>query len=318
MTTRKTPLIASDRVAIVMTLVPYLLEHGPVPVDDAAREFGVTPAVMRKMFESLTLIGLPDGMHNELFDIDWEALDERDELALDPAHIIAFERAPRLTSREAAALLAGLQLAQALPGVADRGVVRGLIKKLARGAGTAPAELVLAVDPVDEVRAAVMDAVDRGVAVRFTYRRLDADAPTHRTVDPVRVLVRNDQWYLRGWCHTREGMRTFHLDRLSDLEVTDIRSADHDDPETDAYSGTGERTVRVSYPNGLGSLLGQYLDDAEVEEGDARTVAELRVSDAAGLKRLAARHGGVVVVEEPGPVRTAVADWAAAGLTRYS
>ncbi|HWI32436.1 MAG TPA: WYL domain-containing protein [Microbacterium sp.] len=319
MTIRKTPLLASDRVSIVMTLVPYLIEKGPVPVAQAAADFEVSPEVMRAMAEGLTLIGLPNGMDNDLFGIDWDLLDEHDELALDLDHIVAFERAPRLTSREAAALLAGLQLAQALPGVASRGVVSGLIAKLARGAGATPAELVLTADPVDGVRTAVMDALDRGVAVSFTYRRLDAKSSTTRTVDPVRVLINDAQWYLRGWCHMREDIRTFHLDRVSDLVVTDIPSGQHDDPQTQVFSGEGGAlAIRVTYPTVLTPLLGQYLDSAEIEEGPERSSATLRVADEQALKRLAARRGGAVVIEEPEAARAAAVEWAEAGLARYA
>ncbi|MGC5223021.1 helix-turn-helix transcriptional regulator [Micromonospora sp. DT81.3] len=316
---QKPALLTSDRVSIVMTLVPYLIEKGPVPVAKAAADFDVSPQVMRKMAEGLTLIGLPSGMDNDLFGIDWDLLDEHDELALDLDHIVAFERAPRLTSREAAALLAGLQLAQSLPGVASRGVVAGLIAKLARGAGAPPAELVLTADPVDEVREAVMDALDRGVAVSFTYRRPDAASATTRTVDPVRVLINDAQWYLRGWCHMRQDIRTFHLDRVSDLVVTDIPSGRHDDPETQVFSGDGgDLEIRVTYPNHLAPLLGQYLDHAVVEQGAGRSSATLRVADEQALKRLAARRGGAVVIEEPEAARVAAVEWAEAGLAQYS
>lgn len=317
MTARRTPLLAADRVSIVMTLVPYLIERGQVPVTVAADDFDVPPKTMREMAESLTLIGLPGGMDHELFGIDWDLLDEHDELAL--LNTVAFERAPRLTSREAAALLAGLQLAQSLPRVRDRGVVAGLIAKLARGAGATPGQLVLTADPVDDVRDAVMDALDRRVAVSFTYLRPDATEPTTRTVDPVRVLIADAQWYLRGWCHMRRSMRTFHLDRVSDLIVTDIPSGEHDDPETQVFSGDGgDVSIRVSYPTHLADLLGQYLDHAVIDEGPERSSATLRVADEQALKRLASRRAGVVVIEEPAAARDAAADWAAAGLAQYS
>lgn len=309
------PLLATDRVAIVMTLVPYVIEHGPVAVAEAAREFDVTPDEMRAMVGNLSVIGLPGGMDHELFDLDWEAFEERDEIEL--TNIVAFERAPRLTAREAAALLAGLQLAQALPAVAEQGVVAGLIAKLARGASTAPGELVVAVDPIDDVRRTVSSALERGVALTFSYRKLDGEATT-RTVDPVRILVSDDQWYLRGWCHLREDIRTFHLDRVSDLELTDIPAASHDDAETSVYSGAGaEVAVRIRYPNHIGPLLGQYLDHASIEAGDDASTATLHVADPRSLKRLAARRGGSVIIEEPADARRAAAEWAAAGLARY-
>lgn len=310
------PLLATDRVSIVMTLVPYVIEHGPTSVTDAARLFDVPPETMREMVENLSVIGLPGGMANDLFDIDWDAFDERDEIHL--VNVVAFERAPRFTSREAAALLAGLQYAQAVPAVARQGIVAGLIAKLSRGAADAPAELVLAPDPVDEVRATVSDALDRGVAVEFTYTRPDGE-PTTRTVDPIRILAIDGQWYLRGWCHLREATRTFHLDRVSDLVVTDVPAGDHDDAETALLSGPGgEVAVRIRFHNHVGPLLGQYLDHAEVTAGDEESTATVFVADARSLKRLAARRGGAVVIESPPQAREAAVSWAAAGLAQYA
>lgn len=310
--------VASDRVAIVMTLVPYVIEHGPTRIEDAARLFGVTPQVMREMVENLNVIGLPGGMDNELFSIDWDAFDEHDEIVL--VNVVAFERAPRLSSREAAALLAGLQYAQAVPAVAEQGVVAGLLAKLARGAGAPPGELVLAPDPVDEVRATVSEAMNQRRALSFTYRPIDAEVMT-RTVDPIRILAIDAQWYLRGWCHLRRAVRTFHLERIGDLVVTDIPAAQHDDHATALFSGPGGEVVaRIRYADHVAPLLGQYLDHAEVDEDpDAadRSVATLHVSDSRALKRLAARRGGAVEVLDPAEAREAAVEWAAAGLARY-
>lgn len=310
------PLLAADRVVIMMTLVPYVVENGPVSVSDAAREFGMTPDEMRATVENLSVIGVPDGMDHELFDIDWEAFEERDEIEF--TRVVAFERVQRLTAREAAALLAGLQFAQALPAVAEQGIVAGLIAKLARGASTAPAELVVAVDPIDDVRSTVATALDAGVAVSFTYRKLDGEATT-RTVDPVRILVSDDQWYLRGWCHLRKEIRTFHLDRVSDLELTDIPSGAHDDDETAVFATPGgEVAVRIRYPSHIAPLLGQYLDHAQIETNGDASEATVLVADPRSLKRLAARRGGAVVITQPAEARQAAAEWATAGLARYA
>ncbi|MDX2375307.1 WYL domain-containing protein [Microbacterium sp. LRZ72] len=313
MTTRS--LLAIDRVALVMNLVPYLVEKGPVPVTEAAREFDVDPDVLRRLAEGLVVIGLPEGMHHELFDIDWDLLDERDELQL--LNTVAFERAPRLTAREAAALLAGLQLAQSAPGIRGSSIVPGLIAKLARGASDAPGELVVASDAADGVRTTLMEALDQGVAVSFTHQKPDA-APTTRTVDPVRILVEDDQWYLRGWCHLRRDMRTFHLDRISEATVTDIPAAAHDDPgETVFARADGALEAVIEFDPHVAPLLGQYLDYAEVSESGDRRRAVLRVADPPQLKRLAARRGGSVAVVSPSEARDAARAWARAGLAQY-
>jgi len=171
---------------------------------------------------------------------------------------------------------------------------------------------------VDEVRTTVSDALDSGVAVRFTYTRPDGD-PIPRTVDPIRILAIDGQWYLRGWCHLRQAVRTFHLDRVSDLVVTDIPAGNHDDVETSLLSGPGgEVAVRIRFQNHVAPLLGQYLDHAEVESGDAESSATVYVADTRSLRRLAARRGGAVVVESPPQAREAAVAWAAAGLAQYA
>ncbi|WOF24490.1 WYL domain-containing protein [Microbacterium betulae] len=318
--TARTPLLASDQVRILLTLVPFLFERGEVTVEDAAAEFEVTPAQMRRIVQRLPLIGLPgaDGyyqMPNEMFEIDWDLLEEQDVILINEK--IALDRAPRLTAREAAALLAGLQLASGIPGVAGSDVFGGLVDKLARGASAAPAELVVASGPVDEVRSIVARALKAGVAVSFTYRAPDA-GPTTRTVDPVKILITGGQWYLQGWCHLRRAMRTFHLDRVGEARLTDIPST-HRDGSTETAFGQndGEQVAVVRFPAEIAPLLGDYLHHAEIEEGDGVATARIRLADAQSLKRIATRLGGRAEIVSPPPARRAAAEWAEAALALY-
>ncbi|MFF2633631.1 helix-turn-helix transcriptional regulator [Microbacterium sp. NPDC058021] len=314
------PLHATERAALILQLVPYLLGKGEVSVAEAADEFEVTADQMRDMVQKLTVIGRPgEGgywqLPGDLFDIDWDLLDERDLIVI--THSVGLERSPRLTAREAAALLAGLQLAATLPGVGDQGVVQSLLAKLARGAASAPADVIVAPGPVDDVRVTVAEALREGVAVSFTYQAPDA-APTIRTVDPVKVHIADGQWYLQGWCHMRQAMRTFHLDRVSDVALTGIPIAHGGEPVPDLFEpGAGEVAARVRYPHQIAPLLGDYLARADiVAEGD-RDTATMRVADEQSLKRLAARLGGEVEVLAPAGARRATAAWAAAGLAQY-
>lgn len=313
------PLFAADRVRLYLTLVPYLLERGQVSLAEAAAEFGVTQDEMRTMVEKLTVIGLPgEGGYwqqpQEMFDIDWDLLDERDVIEI--TNDVALRRVPRFSAREAAALLAGLQLVAAVPAVSDSGLVAGLIAKLSRGAADAPADVVIAPGAVDDVQQVVADALDSGRAVSFTYRAPDAE-PTTRTVDPVQVLITNGQWYLQGWCHLREAMRTFHLDRVSDARVTDIPSTHGADavPEGFGQAPDGDEVV-VRVPEGQESLLGDFRAD-EVGRADGFTVLRLRMADPRGIKRHAARLGGRMQVLAPDFARTATREWVAAGLALY-
>ncbi|MFG6445745.1 helix-turn-helix transcriptional regulator [Microbacterium sp. P06] len=318
---RARPMVATDRAALMLQLVPYLVGKGEVSIAEAADEFDVTVDQMRSMVEKLTVIGLPgDGgfwqLPHDLFDIDWDLLDERDLIVI--THTVALERSPKLSAREAAALLAGLQLARTLPGVGDSALITGLLAKLARGAATTPADVIVASGPVDGVRDVVDDALRRGVAVSFTYRAPDAAATT-RTVDPVKVHIASGQWYLQGWCHLREAVRTFHLERVSDVTLTDLPVTHAAEPVPALFEPReNDPVARVRYDRTIAPLLGDYLDRADIDAPDAdRPVATIRVADEHSLKRLAARRGGQVEVLEPLAARGAAASWAQAGLAQY-
>lgn len=315
------PLVATDRAALMLQLVPYLIGKGEVSIAEAADEFDVEPEQMRAMVEKLTVIGLPGEagfwqMSNDLFDIDWDLLDQRDLIVI--TNSVGLERAPRLSAREAAALLAGLQLARAIPGVGDTALFTGLLAKLARGASSTPADVIVAPGPVDAVRDTVATALQQGVAVSFAYKAPDA-ALTTRTVDPVKVLISDGQWYLQGWCHLREAMRTFHLDRVSALELTQIPIAHGEDPVPDWFEdGTGgDVVVRLRFAEDVGPLLGDYLERAQLSTSGGATIATLRVADEVSLRRLVARRGGTVEILEPEAARHAAAAWADAGLAQY-
>jgi len=320
MSAASAPLLAADRVRLYLTLVPYLLERGQVTLDEAAADFGVTPRQMRSMVEKLTVIGLPGDsgywqLPQEMFDIDWDLLDEHDIIEI--TNDVALRRVPRFTAREAAALLAGLRMVAAVPAVADSGLVAGLIAKLSRGSADAPPDLVIAPVAVTEVHDVVSRALRDRVAVSFRYQAPDAE-PTTRTVDPMQILITNGQWYLQGWCHLRKAMRTFHLDRVSDPRLTAI-AITHTDAAVPAEFGQGAAAghVTVRVPERLVPLLGAFPHE-EVGREDGAVTLRISMADPRGIKRFAGRLGGALEVLDPPIARSTTRDWAAAGLDLYN
>ncbi len=54
--------------------------------------------------------------------------------------------------------------------------------------------------------------------IGFTYHRPDQD-PTPREADPYGLLFQQGRWYMSGYCHLRQDMRSFRLDRISDAQL---------------------------------------------------------------------------------------------------
>jgi len=304
---------STERVRIYLTLVPWLLERGAVPVADAAHEFGVTPDDMRRMLSTLTVVGEPTaGFYSgEMFDIDWDALEGHDTIRL--THTVGVERVQRFTTREVAALVAGLQLVAALPGAADAGTLPALRAKLARGAGADASDAVLVDQPQDDTRAELSRAVRERVEVRFAYHRPDGETTT-RTVDPSGLLLAAGQWYLKGWCHLRQATRTFMLERIDGLEVT-AEPAQHATATEPVLFTPGDDDIvaTLRFPTHVRPLIADFLEHAELSEHGRDTFARIPIADVATLRRLAARGGGSIEVLAPPEARESVRDWAVSG-----
>ena len=66
-----------------------------------------------------------------------------------------------------------------------------------------------------QVAGAVLERKD----VRFDYKARSTDRLTARTVSPQRLTHYRDNWYLDAFDHEREALRSFSIDRISDVHV---------------------------------------------------------------------------------------------------
>ena len=102
-TTRSTSETATQRLGRLLDMVPWLLRHQGVSIEEAASEFGLTSAQIESDLELLFVCGTPGYTHAELIDAQWDD----GHIYLANADDIA---APmRLTRDEAVTLTAGLQ-----------------------------------------------------------------------------------------------------------------------------------------------------------------------------------------------------------------
>lgn len=136
---------------------------------------------------------------------------------------------------EAVAITLGLLMTKRLGLGVDPVSIEGALAKLGR---VLPGELqqtvqalteVLVVEtplpdkgPHSQVINTLTLAVQRQEQVWLHYCALNG-AETERAVDPYGVLYRNGYWYMGGYCHLRQGLRAFRLDRVVAVEHKQIR-----------------------------------------------------------------------------------------------
>lgn len=313
----------SDRLALLLAFVPWLIEREVATVADAARRFDVSEELVRELVRLIAVSGVPGEsrsyLHEDLFDIDWNAFEDEDEIVL--TNRVVLQRSPRFSAREAAAVIAGLQYLSAFPDNADRSTIATLFGKLSHSAAADPTPLGVVVggnrDRIGLIREAIR--VDRQLEFDYLNARGEQDS---RRADPLRLDSVDDHWYLRAWCHLREAVRTFRLDRIVAIRTVDAprrhRGEDHLLPDALFQPSPSDLEVELEFSESVLPQLADFLEDAEITPaGAGRRRARIRIAHHHRLKRLVAELPGMVTVVGPPDARAAVRDWAQAGLDGY-
>lgn len=315
---------ASDVVARMLSVVPFLIENSPISVGEASRTFGLSENDMRTIVRTLFVTGIPGdsgkGLHGDLFDFDYDRF-ENDDIIEMINHVGPAET-PRFSGREAAALIAGLQYMSDVVRDEERASVDALINKIRRGATGSPENIAVRRAPIPERAEPIAGAIADNLQVDFSYLNAGGSLERRR-VCPIRLDVVGNTWYLRGYCHLRDGMRTFRTDRMRDVVVvSDIR--DHEiDPSTlpdtlfDAPPSDAGIDVTVELNESAVSLLSDYEADLSDPTGGL-VRAQLTVAHLVNLRRLLALAPGVIRVVAPDFAVAEVAQWAATGASWHS
>ena len=306
---------AQDKLTFLLALVPYLLDVGRVTVADAAAHFQVSERQIREAVSLIAVSGVPGEttqyQHGDLFDISWDDFDDRDEIVI--THKVALDDSPRFSAREAAALIAGLQYLQSLPENVDGAVYSSLMDKLARGASASPSQVAVARSDASGSLTGLRDALARRRQVEFDYLA-SRGTRERRRVDPLRIDSDDENWYLRAWDHLRGAVRTFRLDRMTALTVTDLPSSEASAElalgDSLFQGGDDDLVVTIELDPSAVTLLGEFVASidgrADATASDSgRVRARIRVAHLHGLKRLVTALPGAVTVVDPPEARAA-------------
>ncbi len=314
---------ATTRLSRLLTMVPWLLNRQGVEIDEAAREFNVTPAQVEADLALLFLCGTPGGYHGDLIEAEWES----GRVYLANADTI--KRPLRLGVDEALALIVGLRALAAVPGIGERdAVVRALAKlEAATGsasAGTARVQVLIDAESSGETVALANKALAAHRRIHLRYLVPGRDESTERDVDPMRLINFDAHWYLEGWCHRAEDVRLFRLDRIEDLVILDEdgtppASAQPRDLDAGVFTpGADDQLVRLELRPEAVWVSDYYPIESIEPTPDGGVVIELRTADTAWLRRLMWQLGAQATVLEPAELVREVDRGARAALEAYA
>jgi predicted DNA-binding transcriptional regulator YafY len=67
--------------------------------------------------------------------------------------------------------------------------------------------------------------------VKVTHLNRERAERVERTISPQELVHYRDNWYIDAWCHLRNGMRSFGLDAIEDVQILDAAAREVDTAE---------------------------------------------------------------------------------------
>ena len=313
---------ASDKVTLLLSMVPFLMMTSPVSVKELAQRFDITEQQVKELIELLAVSGVPGDsgayQHQDLFDINWDLYEN--ENIVDLWNHVEVETTPKFSAREAAALVAGLQYISGLLPENERPVVSALLTKISYASSTLPENIL--VSPVSHNPGAdvATTALEDKKVITFTYHAQEGDVQRRR-IEPIRVDLVGTQQYLRGWCLDKDALRTFRFDRMSDVAITSesfVPRIDADELSDDLFTPSDENViVSCDIDSDVLGLLGAYQPVVREKASDHYLV-DIHFGSIQSVPVFVAQFPGAIRVISPPEAVTAVSQWAQRALGRYS
>ena len=203
-----------EQTARLLDLVPFLLSHQGISMADLAKHFKVDSDVMIDDLNTLWMCGLPGYTPLELIDLAFDS----GFVTIRNAAPLAYVRT--LSSSEIVALALGLDLLRENSeklGEEQSDRIDALSKKLREQIGV---HISIAASPTTAHRSVISAAITQRLPVEMTYYSPSSDQETMRIVTAYDFFRENDVEYFQAHCHTAREMRTFRLDRIVAVSLT--------------------------------------------------------------------------------------------------
>jgi predicted DNA-binding transcriptional regulator YafY len=201
----------SDRnISRLVDLVPYIATHQGVSISELAQTFEVSKKQIENDLSTLFMCGYPFYQPMEVnFEDGFVTISNADELS----------KVRRLNRIEIYLLLIGLQSMDLF----DSDKQKLMVKLSAKIENETTTKL-------NDDQNIILEAITRHKVLRITYISPDQDRKTEREIIPFEIYQAGGNTYLKAFCFLSQARRTFRLDRIAKIDLTDNQSG-HEIPD---------------------------------------------------------------------------------------
>jgi proteasome accessory factor C len=316
---RRTNAKVEERLARMLVVVPYLIQHPGTTLAEASSLFDIPVAQLRRDVQQLFLAGLPPYGPGDLIDVD---IDEDGAIWISMAD--HFARPLRLTRQEALAVYVRATEVANTPGMPGAPALAAALGKLGNALGPDLGDTTGIEGATGGVAPAHLDAVraaaDSHEQVRIAYVAASTGERTERTVEPEAVFASAGNWYVAAWDVDVDDERLLRVDRIASLEPVGegFEPRGLQGAGRPLYTaGTQDVDVRVRLGPAARWVAEYYLATDPDDEPDGSLVVTLPTRQTTWLARLFLRLGADAEVLEPTGFRDEIEAQARATLALY-
>lgn len=314
---RRGPRSASERVAGLLVLLPWLMKRKRVRLSEVAKQFRMSEDDLVADLQMAAVCGVPPYTPDALIDV-----------FIDDGWVVAeiptmFNRPLRLTSAEVYAIVAMVRAAQKLPGAPSRSVLSKATEKLAR---LIPAEdeTPVFIDLPDEPHLAELrSAQEDSAELRIAYFNPARSEVAQRTIRVLKIFSDHGHWYVLADDDKSGARRNFRVDRIQSIVRTgklydqaDVATR-YDDESDRQWFGDEHELVTLRVRDDAMWIAEAYPTVKRTRNRDGSVDVALRITSEHWLARLLLRGGKNVQVLAPTHYASLAASTASTVRARY-
>lgn len=129
----------------------------------------------------------------------------------------------------------------------------------------------------------IKTAINENKFISFKYSNRTGEK-SQRKIEPYRLVLKNSNWYVQGYCTTRKDFRIFKLSRISSLELlkeTFIpREFDYESLDVSFRTGKKITTVKLLVDESLRDTMIEFCGEDNIENcGNNKFIAYFPFAD---------------------------------------
>ncbi|MBA2133778.1 helix-turn-helix transcriptional regulator [Capillibacterium thermochitinicola] len=243
------------------------------------------------------------------------------------------------TLEEAMALIYGLKLIEQQNGLLETScqALEKLMNRLPKGLrnklGSIEERVEIDITPAADYSnkgplfKAINTAIQEQKILEIDYYSFSRDTVTTRKVNPYKLVFKDGFWYLVGYCHHRDKVRVFRVDRIRCFSLTSEKFALPTDFDFEKYMGAAwqmERGEEFYFKVRFFGEAARFIRETTfhpsqqlIEEPEGTVLFTARAGGMRSVLRWVLSFGDKAEVLEPQTLRYMMAEVMAAGVKRY-